>query len=58
MLMPVTLQVKICKGYISLLNMEQQHMGIIRTMQMQALSSQSSTTLKMYHYTIIMNSVL
>jgi len=58
MLMPVTLQFHSCKGYISLLNMEQQHMGITRTMQMQALSSQSSTTLQMYHHTIIMNSVL
>jgi hypothetical protein len=39
--------------------MELQHMVIIRTMQMQALSSQSSTTtLQMYHHTMIMNSVL
>jgi len=42
--------------------MELQQMGIIRTMKMQALSSQSSTTttthLQMYHHTIIMNSVL
>jgi hypothetical protein len=41
--------------------MELQQMGIIRTMQMQALSSQSSTTttpLQMYHHTITMNSVL
>jgi len=39
--------------------MELQYMVVVRTIQMQALSSQSSTTtLQLYHHTIFMNLVL